>query len=52
MIRKCSGRSFSFYLTRKAGLENVNADFIDYRDQNIYLDKDIREFFFDALKSS
>lgn len=24
-----------------------NADFIDYKDQNIYLDEDIREFFFD-----
>lgn len=49
-----SGRgSFSFYLTGKAGLENANVDFIDYKDQNIYLDEDIREFFFDeGIKKS
>ncbi len=34
-------------------LRGVNADFIDYKDQNIYLDDDIREFFFDeGIKKS
>lgn len=49
-----SGRgSFSFYITGKASMESVNADFIDYKEQNIYLDDDIREFFFDeGIKKS
>lgn len=45
--------NFSFYLTGRAKLESVNADFIEYRNQNIYLDDDIREFFFDeGIKKS
>ncbi len=39
--------SFSFYLTGRADMKNDNADFIDYKNQNIYLDDDLREFFFD-----
>lgn len=37
--------SFSFYFTGRAKIESVNADFIGYRNQNIYLDDDICEFF-------
>lgn len=49
-----SGRgSFSFYLTGKASTENVNTGFIDYKYQDIQLDADIREFFFDeGIKKS
>ena len=45
--------SFSFYLTGKASIENVSTDFVDYECQDIQLDADIREFFFDeGIKKS
>ncbi len=53
MQLRSSRGSFSFYLTGKASMEGVNTDFVDYKEQNIYLDDDIREFFFDeGIKKS
>lgn len=51
-LRSARG-SFSFILTGEACIDDGKSKFIDCKEQNIYLDEDIREFFFDdGIKKS
>ena len=51
-LRSARG-NFSFILTGEACIDDGKNKFIDCKEQNIYLDEDIREFFFDdGIKKS
>lgn len=51
-LRSARG-NFSFILTGEACIDDGKSKFIDCKEQNIYLDEDIREFFFDdGIKKS